>query len=538
MTVKRLPKTPSAQAAACAVLSGFIYLALFTWPFPLAKFYTTIPPVDYAKLTNHSPLGLLLYVGGIGLLFWLYGQAIRLSRTFVSGHILWPASVFLALISLFAYPLTAIDLFIYALRTRGWALYGLNPLATAPELLPKTDPWLGLAAEWLEAASPYGPLWEWLSLGVFYLSGGGFLANLFGLKLLMALFYLACAGLIYHILRQTQPAWAVAGTMAFAWSPLVFFESGQNAHNDIIMVFFLLAAVWVWGQWVKSAGPAHRFQATFFALMVSVCLALSILVKFVTVLVTPFFLLSLAAGQPTWPRRVLVLFAHSLLIAVCILLAMRPLWPGWAHWAVLEAGSGAGRSLLALLILGLRGWLGTNLAFDVSRNLLLGLFGLIYLYYLGSMVHSRPPTADRRPPTITEYQSTFQSSSPSASPTAIPPAPPSPSLPTSQPSPLSPAFAVLFWYVLLAAPVFHAWYLLWFAPLAVLVWPDRRPLIATTVFSITALLAIPYFETIRVWFPLLLQNHFLGHLIGVPLLIGPPALAMLWPISRSRGSEV
>jgi hypothetical protein len=96
----------------------------------------------------------------------------------------------------------------------------------------------------------------------------------------------------------------------------------------------------------------------------------------------------------------------------------------------------------------------------------------------------------------------------------------------------------LFWYVLLAAPVFHAWYLLWFLPLAPLLLPRRRPLTAVVVFSITALLIIPYFETIRVWYPALLRNHFLGHLIGVPLLILPPAITLLRPISSTTNSEV
>ncbi|MCQ3975739.1 MAG: hypothetical protein DPW09_20070 [Anaerolineae bacterium] len=86
--------------------------------------------------------------------------------------------------------------------------------------------------------------------------------------------------------------------------------------------------------------------------------------------------------------------------------------------------------------------------------------------------------------------------------------------------------------------MFHAWYLLWFLPLAALLLPNRRPLIAAAVFSITALFIIPYFETVRVWYPVLLENQFLGHLIGVPLLVVPPALALLWPISRSPKSEV
>jgi hypothetical protein len=101
-----------------------------------------------------------------------------------------------------------------------------------------------------------------------------------------------------------------------------------------------------------------------------------------------------------------------------------------------------------------------------------------------------------------------------------------------------PVFFTLFWYVLLAAPVFHAWYLLWFFPLAPLLLPNKRALRAGIVFSCTALLVIPYFETVRVWYPFLLQNHFLGHLIGVPLLIVPPALAALWPIRPGPTSEV
>ena len=44
------------------------------------------------------------------------------------------------------------------------------------------------------------------------------------------------------------------------------------------------------------------------------------------------------------------------------------------------------------------------------------------------------------------------------------------------------------------------------------------PLDAAIVFSITALFIIPYFETIRVWFPELLRNPLLGHLIGVTVL--------------------
>ena len=94
------------------------------------------------------------------------------------------------------------------------------------------------------------------------------------------------------------------------------------------------------------------------------------------------------------------------------------------------------------------------------------------------------------------------------------------------------SFLVMFWLLLLVMPIFHAWYVLWCFPLAVLLLPQRRPLSAVIIFSITALFIIPYFETIRVWFPELLRSPLLGHLIGVTVLTVPPIVTLLWPRKR------
>ena len=551
LSKKLISFSPSALLLTCAILSGLIYLAIYTVPFPLSRFFDTIPPVDYTKLTGHSGRGTLLYVIGLGTLFALYIWAIRTTMpvdrhqagrsssahsasgdrqrsagtarsqhpndiqpksapersppgaTPVAGRFVITTGAVFALILIFAYPLTAIDLFIYAIRTRGWALYGLQPLMTPPQSLPTADPWLGLAGEWVDAASPYGPLWEWLSLAVFYLSGGGFLPHLFGLKIIGALAYLGCTWLVFKILKQTRPEWAIAGTIAFAWSPLVLFESVLNAHNDIVMALFLLAAIWVI---VQIDRRRDGVEASLLTLLFCLLMALSILVKFITIIIVPFFLLPVAMRQPTWPRRAASLALYGSIILVLVMVPMSYYWPGLENWAVLEAGRQAGRSLLALLVLGLRAWVGTNTAFDISRTLITVIFAAIYLYFLVRTVVRLRRAAPQRLPTIDLA--------------------------------CSAAFFVLLWYVLLAAPVFHAWYLLWFLPLAVLLLPNNRPLIISVVFSITALLVIPYFETIRVWYPVLLRNHFVGHLIGVPLLILPPILVLLWLIRPGNGSEV
>lgn len=503
-----LPSSVPSRLLICAVVSGLIYLFVFTLPFWLPANFDTIPPVDYAKLTGYSPSGFLAYVFGtvalFGLAYWAF-QQLRppVQRPNLSRKIVFGSAAAFAAILIFSYPVTAIDLFIYAIRTRGWALYGLPPLATPPQALPATDPWLGLAGEWSTAASPYGPLWEWLSLGAFYASRG-FLGQLLALKLVSALAYLGCVWLVFQTMQHIRPSWAVAGTIAFAWNPLVLFESVQNAHNDIVMVFFLLAAIWVLSyRSSQKQVPAPITAKIYHAdeLLVSLFLATSILVKFVTGLVVPFFLLALVSRQPTRSRRWAAGAGYGLLIVALVVGLMWPLWPGWQQWVLLNAGSQAGRSLLALGVLGLQNWLGTNPAFELMRALIWGGFALIFFYTLWQ-------TAKELPEPIPVART------------------------------VSASFHVLFWYVLLAVSVFHAWYLLWFVPLASLLLPKTRPLAASIVFSITALLLIPYFETVRVWFPLLLQNHLLGHLIGVPLLILPPALTLLWPIRPTGRSEV
>lgn len=496
IATKRYSQSSYARLLTGIIVSGGIYGA-FAFTFPLTKYYSIVPPLDYTKLTNYSLAGFLAYIFGIGILFGLY---IWTLKTVAQGQVnidirsIFIVSAVFALILIFSYPQTAIDIFIYAIRTRGWALYDMQPLATAPEMLPAADQWLGLAGEWGDAPSPYGPVWEWLSLGAFHLLGGNFLGHLFALKGIAALSYLGCVWLVYLILRNHRPDWARVGIIAFAWNPLVLFESVQNGHNDILMVFFLLAAIWAYFKLVskntltKTNADPGRNRVPYLALAFCVFVAASTLVKYVTLAILPFFILSIAMWKEKWHQRVFSLIGYGATICSLTIIGMLPLWPGADNWAVLEANLGAGRSLLALSVLGLKNSLGTNPAFDLSRGILYTICGIVFLYFIWKILSKRE---------------------------------------RSEESPITASFFLLFTYVLLAAPTFHAWYLLWFLPLGSLLLPKQRLMMAGIVFSITALFAIPYFETIRVWIPFLLHNHLLGHIIGVTLLIFPPLLALI-----------
>jgi hypothetical protein len=463
-------------------ISAVIYLVVFPLPFPLARFYATSPPVDYAKLTQNSVGGIVAFVCGLLTLFLLYVWLLKWDLTPTLPAFTPYTGLIFALILFFSYPALAIDLLIYAVRARIWGLYGLNPLAAAPDSLPPTDPWAALAAEWGDIASPYGPLWETLSLGIFKLAGGHFLPQLFILKALAILSYLGCLFLLGHILSRFRPDWQQVGMFAFAWNPLVLLETAQNAHNDIIMVFFLLAAIWAL---VKGRD-----------IWAMPLLALAVQIKFVPILLAPIFILHLTLKHPTWPGRIRAFMLHSFIFILLVILPLIPLWPGLENWAVLSLNSGAGRSLTALVTLALRPSLGLNLALDLSKLLLNGLFLAICLWFLW-----------RRRQALSQIQTLIFL-----------------------------AWVIFFWYLLLAVPIFHAWYLLWSLPLAILLLPERKPLPATIAFSITALLIIPYFETVRIWYRFLLHNPLLGHAIGVPLLVLPPAVIALWR-DKKRGSH-
>jgi alpha-1,6-mannosyltransferase len=459
--------------------SQFVYWLVFVRPFPLARYYDTIPPVDYAKLTGHSVAGVTSFVLGMLALFVGYLIALRMLHTLSRGGasryawaiILGGTVIFCATLVL-AYPTAAIDVLIYAVRTRGWALYGLNPLATAPQQLPG-DPWVGLAAEWTDAPSPYGLVWEGLSLLAFRLAGGDFLAHVLALKAIAALFQLGCAVLVALILRRFKPEWALVGAAAFAWNPLALLESAGNGHNDIVMTFFLLLAVYL-------AVAGRRW-------LVIPAMTLSVFTKFVPVIVLPFFLLYLIRQETTWRRRVTAGAGNLLLAAGLGVALMAPVWPGWQQWAVRDLGSGAGKSPFALLVLILRPWLTTNFAFDVSRYLLGGLFALVYLWLAWRALSG--------PPHLTRIV-------------------------------LAPTFGIFFWYLVLSNQQFHAWYLLWPLAMAVLLIPSPA-LPSMIAFGLTAWLSIPLYETLRVWWWNLLPPLVL-HAIAVPFVFGLPLLVGLY----------
>jgi hypothetical protein len=144
------------------------------------------------------------------------------------------------------------DVFSYIAYGRLAAIYDLNPYVWPPSAIPRDAvlPWV--AEVWQAYAAPYGPVWldlQWLMARIF--GGTSIVEQAMLYRLLANALLLANLGLAWVALGwlphldRTQRTTALA---ILAWNPLVLFEVGANAHNDVLMVTFSLLALIVFAR--------------------------------------------------------------------------------------------------------------------------------------------------------------------------------------------------------------------------------------------------------------------------------------------------
>lgn len=211
------------------------------------------------------------------------------------------------------------DIFSYILYGRISALHHANPLIATPADFPR-DPFLSLVY-WQNTRSVYGPVWLLLSGGVSLLAealGGGLAVYIALFKLLGLLAHLANAALIWLILGRLAPRRRLAGTLLYAWNPLCLFEFCASAHNDAVMLFFLLLGVYAIVRKQEALGL--------------LAIGLSIATKIVPIALLPFYLLYVArrlrAGRASWRAVAVGLGWRVGLVAFAALVVIAPFWAG------------------------------------------------------------------------------------------------------------------------------------------------------------------------------------------------------------------
>jgi hypothetical protein len=135
------------------------------------------------------------------------------------------------------------DVFSYIAYGRISALYGLNPYIWPPSVL--QDPIVPWVAEvWRTYASPYGPVWvavQWLvALVSAPLSISDQALVYRGLADSLLLVNLGLGFQLMGRLTRLSRSQRVAALAALAWNPLLVFEAAANAHNDVLMITFVM----------------------------------------------------------------------------------------------------------------------------------------------------------------------------------------------------------------------------------------------------------------------------------------------------------
>jgi hypothetical protein len=146
-----------------------------------------------------------------------------------------------------AYPGESFDIFDYVFRGRMIVEYGASPLATAPAVF-LNQPFYNYIT-WRGQVDTYGPLWEYASGAVAWAVHAVFgradslVAYIVGYRLMAVLLTGLCGLLIALIVRRNAPQLIPAALLAWFWNPLVLITTAIGAHNDLLMLVALLAAL-------------------------------------------------------------------------------------------------------------------------------------------------------------------------------------------------------------------------------------------------------------------------------------------------------
>lgn len=236
-----------------------------------------------------SPTGLALFYALIlAGLFTLYAAAARrLARTPEGGtgrlRLLVYGLAALALIVLVFLPrLLSKDVFDYMVHGRILALHRANPFKAAASAF-GVDEFLR-AMGWPQYTAIYGPGWISTCGLLAWLAPDSVPGSLIVYKLLFGLVHLS-TGLVIGALLKGWGRSPLPGEMLYLWNPLVLLQTVGQAHNDGFLMLWALLGLLL----IQRRGRLHAFYDE--ALGV-VCLAISILVKYVT---GPLMLFVLAA---------------------------------------------------------------------------------------------------------------------------------------------------------------------------------------------------------------------------------------------------
>lgn len=220
-----------------------------------------------------NTLPTLIFALLVALSFFFYWKLLKSKWVKKQSHLkILLLSAILQITLFVSYPALSTDVFDYILLNRTAFVHGSDPWITAPINFPQ-DPFINLGS-WQDISSVYGPTFHLASILPAMFGLDDLVGSVLGFKLLMIIFSLLTLVVLIKLLPGKNSGNKLA---LFAFNPLFLIESAGNAHNDIIMVFFMLASYW-----------AYKKDKYF---LTGVLVSLGMMVKLYAVVLIGFYLL-------------------------------------------------------------------------------------------------------------------------------------------------------------------------------------------------------------------------------------------------------
>jgi hypothetical protein len=278
-----------ARLWACGIGIALICIA-FAARYPLRGHAEEL--VDIGKLADYGTVPFIGYVLGMVAMAALYIAALRESRRIDPNQairVIWVCGAAQVAAMAWMYPVNAIDIFIYSVRSRLLTEYAANPNAAFPKDF-SGDAFMRFAsAEWADDVSPYGPLWNTIAAPITAISDDRIAVALAGFKILAAAAALGGTWLIMQFVRVTRPDDAPFAGMLYLWNPLVLWEGVGNGHNDLVVMLPIFGAFVAW---------VIKRDALVIPLLVTAAL-----IKYTPALMIPLAALALWQRSRSWRER-------------------------------------------------------------------------------------------------------------------------------------------------------------------------------------------------------------------------------------------
>jgi hypothetical protein len=237
--------------------SLYLYLLgaclLFLYSFTQIDLSLTITRTTFFQPLQHffqyigyfnRPLSTGLYLFIVILLFTAYLLMLRYSRkSSTAATRLWPVLLLIGVIFLISYNAFSYDFFNYIFDAKIVTHYHSNPYLHKALDYPG-DPMLSFM-HWTHRTYPYGPSWLVLTVPVSFLGFGVFVPTFFLFKAGIIGAYLGTCYYLQKIAEKIRPGSSFSALVYFAFNPLILIECLVSAHNDIVMLFFAVLALWM-----------------------------------------------------------------------------------------------------------------------------------------------------------------------------------------------------------------------------------------------------------------------------------------------------